>query len=57
MAIVRLNDGKLYTKVEGDTTTFTYTVPKTLKAGEYVIKAVYSSGTTRLEAESKLIIE
>ena len=50
-------DGKLYAKTNGDTTTFTYTVPKTYKAGEYSIKAVYTSGTTKLEAESKLTVE
>ncbi|RAP44232.1 MAG: hypothetical protein BZ136_09045 [Methanosphaera sp. rholeuAM74] len=54
---VKADDGKLYTKVESDTTTFTYTVPKTLKADEYIIKAVCTSGTTKLEAESKLIVE
>ncbi|RAP46091.1 MAG: hypothetical protein BZ136_07915, partial [Methanosphaera sp. rholeuAM74] len=54
---VKADDGKLYAKVTGETTTFTYTVPKTLKAGEYDIKAVYTGGTTKLEAESKLTVE
>ena len=53
---VKANDGKLYTKVEGDSLTFTYTIPKTLLTGEYLIKAFYTSGTTKLEAESKLTI-
>ncbi|RAP45961.1 MAG: hypothetical protein BZ136_08030, partial [Methanosphaera sp. rholeuAM74] len=47
--MVKASDAKLYAKVTGDTTTFTYTVPKTLKAGDYIIKAVYTSGATRLE--------
>lgn len=54
---VKAGDGKLYAKVEGDTTTFTYTVPKTLKAGDYIIKAVYTGGTSKLESEAKLTIE
>jgi len=54
---VKGNDGKLYTKNTGDSVTFTYTVPKTLKTGEYDIKAVYTSGTTKLETESKLTVE
>ncbi|RAP43825.1 MAG: hypothetical protein BZ136_09335 [Methanosphaera sp. rholeuAM74] len=54
---VKAGDGKLYAKVEGDTTTFTYTVPKTLKAGDYTIKAVYTGGTNKLESEAKLTIE
>lgn len=53
---VKTDDGKLYAKVEGDSLVFTYTVPKTLKAGEYSIKAVYTSGTTKLEAESTLMV-
>jgi len=54
---VKAGDGKLYAKDEGDTITFTYAVPKTLKAGEYVIKAVYTSGTTKLEADAELNVE
>ena len=54
---VKASDGKLYAKTSGETTTFTYIVPKTLKAGDYTIKAVYTSGTTKLEAESKLTVE
>ncbi|RAP50243.1 MAG: hypothetical protein BZ136_01770, partial [Methanosphaera sp. rholeuAM74] len=54
---VKTDDGKLYAKVSADTTTFTYTVPKTYKKGEYSIKAVYTIGAERLEAESKLIVE
>ena len=53
---VKATDNKLYAKVTGNNLTFTYTVPKTLKAGEYTIKAVYTSGATKLEAESKLTI-
>ncbi|RAP44608.1 MAG: hypothetical protein BZ136_08710 [Methanosphaera sp. rholeuAM74] len=54
---VKANDGKLYAKVTDDTTTFTYTVPKTLKSGGYTIKAVYTSGTSKLESEGVLTIE
>ena len=54
---VKVGDGKLYAKTSDDSVTFTYTVPKTLKAGEYSIKAVYTSGTSKLEAESKLTVE
>ncbi|RAP44284.1 MAG: hypothetical protein BZ136_08985, partial [Methanosphaera sp. rholeuAM74] len=54
---VKADDGKLYAKVSGDTVTFTYTVPKTLKAGDYTIKAVYTSGATKLEADGKLSVE
>ena len=54
---VKATDGKLYAKTSGETTTFTYTVPKTFKTGEYAIKAVYTSGTTKLEADAKLVIE
>ena len=53
---VKATDGKLYAKVTGDSVTFTYTVPKTMKAGDYVIKAVYSSGTTKLEGEATLTV-
>ncbi|RAP44070.1 MAG: hypothetical protein BZ136_09140, partial [Methanosphaera sp. rholeuAM74] len=51
---VKTTDGKLYAKVEGNTTTFTYAIPKTLKTGDYTIKAVYTSGTSKLESESLL---
>ncbi|RAP46666.1 MAG: hypothetical protein BZ136_07370 [Methanosphaera sp. rholeuAM74] len=54
---VKSSDGKLYAKVIGDTTTFTYVLPKTLNVGEYSVKAVYTSGSTKLEADSKLIVE
>ncbi|RAP48498.1 MAG: hypothetical protein BZ136_04870, partial [Methanosphaera sp. rholeuAM74] len=54
---VKTTDGKLYAKVIGDTTTFTYTVPKTYKAGYYDIKAVYTYGANKLGSEGKLIIE
>jgi len=53
---VKATDGKLYAKTSGDTTSFTYTVPKTLKAGDYSIKAVYTSGATKLEADAKLVV-
>ncbi|RAP43614.1 MAG: hypothetical protein BZ136_09505 [Methanosphaera sp. rholeuAM74] len=53
---VKSTDGKLYAKVAGDSVVFTYTVPKTLKAGDYTIKAVYTSGATRLEADAKLTV-
>jgi len=53
---VKADDGKLYAKVIGNTVTFVYTIPKTLKAGDYTIKAVYTSGATKLEAESKLVL-
>ena len=55
--ILKASDGKLYAKVTGDTITFTYNVPKTYKAGNYTIKAVYTSGATKLESESVLTIE
>jgi len=54
---VKATDGKLYAKTSGETTTFTYTVPKTLKAGEYSIKAVYTSGASKLDAEGVLRVE
>ncbi|RAP43749.1 MAG: hypothetical protein BZ136_09395, partial [Methanosphaera sp. rholeuAM74] len=54
---VKADDSKLYAKVTGDTTIFTYTVPKTYKAGDYTIKAVYTSGTTKFEADAKLNVE
>ncbi|RAP48501.1 MAG: hypothetical protein BZ136_04885, partial [Methanosphaera sp. rholeuAM74] len=54
---VKAADGKLYAKVTGDTTTFTYIVPKTYKAGDYDIKAVYTSGATKLESDNKLTVE
>ncbi|RAP49856.1 MAG: hypothetical protein BZ136_02545, partial [Methanosphaera sp. rholeuAM74] len=54
---VKAADGKLYAKVTGDSVTFAYTVPKTYKAGSYDIKAVYTAGATKLEAESKLTVE
>ncbi|RAP46146.1 MAG: hypothetical protein BZ136_07855, partial [Methanosphaera sp. rholeuAM74] len=47
---VKASDDKLYAKVSGDTTTFTYVVPKTFKAGEYAIKAVYTSASAKLDA-------
>ena len=53
---VKASDGKLYAKVTGETLTFTYTVPKTFKAGEYAIKAVYTSGTTKLEDDAVLTV-
>jgi len=53
---VKADDGKLYAKVTGETTTFTYTVPKTYKAGDYSIKAVYTAGASKLEADAKLTI-
>ena len=53
---VKADDGKLYAKVTGDSVTFTYTVPKTLKAGDYMIKAVYTSGAIKQECEATLII-
>ena len=53
---VKATDGKLYAKVTGDTLTFTYTPPKTMKADDYVIKAVYTGGTTKLEAEGTLTV-
>ena len=53
---VKAVDGKLYTKVEGDSVTFTYIVPKTLKAGDYTIKAVYTSGAMKLEADANLVV-
>jgi len=54
---VKADDGKLYAKVEGDTTLFTYAIPKTLRAGDYIVKAVYTSGTVKLEADAKLTVE
>ncbi|RAP46029.1 MAG: hypothetical protein BZ136_07920, partial [Methanosphaera sp. rholeuAM74] len=54
---VKAADGKLYAKITGDTTTFTYTVPKTYKAGDYTIKAVYTAGATKLEADATLTVE
>lgn len=48
---VKTDDGKLYAKVTGDSVTFTYIVSKTLKNGEYSIKAVYTAGTDKLKCE------
>ncbi|RAP43807.1 MAG: hypothetical protein BZ136_09345 [Methanosphaera sp. rholeuAM74] len=53
---VKVDDGKLYAKVTGDLVIFTYTVPKTLKAGDYVIKVVYTSGATKLGVEGRLVV-
>ena len=53
---VKATDGKLYAKTSGETTTFTYTVPKTLKAGDYSVKAVYTSGVIKLEADATLTV-
>ena len=53
---VKTADGKLYAKVDGNEITFTYTLPKTIKAGEHEIKAVYS-GSSKLEATSILTVE
>ncbi|RAP44612.1 MAG: hypothetical protein BZ136_08700 [Methanosphaera sp. rholeuAM74] len=54
---VKADDGKLYAKVTADMTSFTYMVPKTYKAGDYTITAVYTSGAARLEADAKLSVE
>ena len=51
---VKSDDGKLYTKVTGNVVTYTYNVSGNMKVGDYIITAVYSSGTTRLECESVL---
>ncbi|RAP45860.1 MAG: hypothetical protein BZ136_08175 [Methanosphaera sp. rholeuAM74] len=53
---VKSADGKLYAKVDGSTITFNYTVPKTLKAGQYEIKAVYTGASTKLDAEATLTV-
>ena len=49
--MVKADDSKLYAKVTGDATTFTYIVSKISKAGDYVIKVVYMFGATKLEVE------
>jgi len=53
---IKADDGKLYAKTSGDTVTFTYSVPKTYKSGDYAIKAVYTGGATKLEADAKLTV-
>ena len=54
---VKNSEGKLYAKVVGDSTVFTYKLPATIVKGEYSIKAVYTSGSDKYEAESTLTIE
>ena len=52
-----LDTGKLYVKVVDGVASFSYTLPSTLTAGEYSIKATYTSGSTKLTAESTLTVE
>lgn len=52
-----VDTGKLYVKVVDGEATFTYALPKSLKAGDYVIKALFTSGEHKLEAESTLTVE
>ena len=53
---VKAQDGRLYAKTSGETSTFTYTVPKTLKAGDYSIRAVYTSSTLRFDVTGRLVV-
>jgi len=53
---VKSSEGKLYAKVVDGSVTFTYAIPKTLKSGEYTIKAVYTNASTKLEADATLKI-
>ena len=54
---VKADDDKLYTKTTGDSLSHTYTLPKTSQHGDYVIKAVYTSGGTKLESDAVLKVE
>ncbi|RAP48647.1 MAG: hypothetical protein BZ136_04645 [Methanosphaera sp. rholeuAM74] len=53
---VKAVDGKIYAKVENGVATFTYTIPKTYKTGEYSVKAVYTEGSCKLECDSTLTV-
>jgi len=52
-----LSTGKLYVKVVDGVAEVTYHVPKTMKAGEYDIKVVYTKGNTKLEETGTLTVE
>lgn len=54
--VVKTGDNKVYSHIEDGVATFTYTVPKTLKAGDYTIKAVYTNSNLKLEQTATLTI-
>ncbi|RAP48308.1 MAG: hypothetical protein BZ136_05020, partial [Methanosphaera sp. rholeuAM74] len=54
---VKTSEGKLYSKLTDGEAVFVYDLPKTLTAGDYSIKAVYTSGSTKLESESTLTVQ
>ncbi|RAP47905.1 MAG: hypothetical protein BZ136_05675 [Methanosphaera sp. rholeuAM74] len=55
--VKNVDTGKLYAKVVDGVASFTYTLPSTVASGEYDIKATYTSGSTKLTAESVLTVE